>query len=141
MRATGFIGLFVFAILTVLTSVDDVNPVMTGVFAQGAGAAPRKVRREGADAEGRQASRALEVGEVGAGDPGASGRRDALAPGSVRVEELLQGQGALAGQALLPMQRPRQLYGMWDQRPHRPQSARLRLPGATATPTGRGRAS
>ena len=106
MRARSFVVPFAFAVLIALTGVVDFDPVSPGVFAQGnPAAAAQGGRGRGGAPPGTQAPGGGGGTRCAAGDPGPAGGRRAAGRGHVHLEELLQGQGEVAGQALLPLQR------------------------------------
>ena len=143
MRAKGFTALLAAAVLAALAGWTMVEPISTGVYAQ---AAPAQGGR-GAPAPGAR----------GAAPPGAPGQgrgRGApppilgppagvqpLADRPVLVEELLQGPGELARQALLPLQRPAPAVRDVGSGSASAPSRRTPRRGATATTTGRASAS
>ena len=131
LRAHWTITLFVVTAIAVLSSVGEAPLQLPGVYAQGAGAAPQG----GAPGPGRGAppgapgAAARSWARPGTGHPGAAGRRDAAADRSVLVEELLQGPGELARQALLPLQQPAAAVRHVGRPAHRAEAAGIGVVG------------
>ena len=108
MRVKGFTALLAAAVLAALAGWTMVEPISTGLYAQ---AAPAQGGR-GAPAPGARGAVPPRSAGPGprtrraAANPGTARRRPAAGRRPVLLEELLQGPGELARQALLPLQQP-----------------------------------